>query len=84
MEQKQTLSDCVSALKQVRAQLHSDLDPSITARLDSVIERLESCLKQGVVDPLLLQAARNEGLKTIALIIESVVGIGEVIAHLLR
>jgi hypothetical protein len=82
MKQKQNISDCVSSLKEVRAQLHSEMDPGITAGLDSVIQQFESCLQQDVDDPLLIQAARNEGLKTVALVIESVVSIADIITHL--
>jgi hypothetical protein len=82
MEQKQELSDCVLSLKEVRAQLHNEMDPSIAVRLDGVIQQFESCLKQEVADPLLVQVARSEGLKTIGLIIESVVTIADIIRHL--
>ncbi len=84
MKQRQMLSDCVRSLKEVRTQLHSELDPSVTARLDAVVMKLEFCLQEGATSPQLVQATLDEGLKTIALVIESVVGIAELVAILLQ
>ena len=84
MKQKRYLSNCVSSLKQIQAQLHNDLNPSVAARLDRVVRQLESCLEHEVHDPLLLRAVRSEALKTLALVIESVVGIADIIAHLCK
>jgi hypothetical protein len=82
MTEKQTLSNCVTSLNGVRAQLHNDSDPRIAAELDRVIQQLEFCLKQEAPDPLVVQMARIEGLKAIALVIESVVNIADVVRRL--
>ena len=82
MNQKQNLLNCVSNLKEVRAQLQDNLDPRITVELDRVIDQFEFCLAQEVPDPLLIQRTRNEGLKLLALVIESVVAIADLITHL--
>ena len=82
MTEKQTVSNCVTSLKRVRAQLHNDSDPSIAAELDRVIQQFEFCLKQEAPDPLVVQMARIEGLKAIALVIESVVSIADVVRRL--
>ena len=75
MKHNQMLLNCVASLKEVRAQWHHELNPRIAAELERVIDQLEFCITQEEVDPLLAQQARNEGLRIIALVIESVVSI---------
>lgn len=82
MKQEQMLIDCVLALKEVRAELHNDVDPSVITELDRVIQKFEFCLQQGLKDVSAIRAARNEGLKTVALVIESLVGIADLIVRL--
>ena len=47
---------CVESLKQIRAQKHEELDTSTTFELDTVIQKLESCLSEDeevTIDPQL-------------------------------
>lgn len=82
MKQKQNLLDCVSSLKEVRAQLHNALDPSITAKLDGAIGHLEFWLSQETPDEVSVRVARMEALRTVALVIESIVTVADLLRHL--
>lgn len=66
------LLQCLESLVAVREHLHSELDPSIRAEFDAVIERLELCCRQQRRSRYLEQQARADCLAILGrIIIES-------------
>ena len=72
---------CADSLREIRAQLHNDLDPSILAELDSVIERLESGPYEQISDSASRAKAVDDALMLLGRIIEVVVGAHDLISR---
>jgi hypothetical protein len=65
------LKSCAESLKTIRSQLHRDLDPGISAELDSVISRLENGWKEsGKKEKRSTKKALDDGLAVLARIVE--------------
>lgn len=63
------LKSCAKDLREVRAQLPSNLEPSMIALFDSVVERLEQC-EMVADDGAALIALVRDGLQLAAVIAE--------------
>jgi len=77
------LFECVESLIWVRMRLHDGLDPSVRAELDSVIDRIQSCIQLDRNDEEIEKKARQDGLAILARIIESTPIIADFIARIM-
>ena len=74
------LKSCAKDLKQVRAQLPNNLQPRVTALLDSVTERLEQC-ESVVNDRAALIALIDDGIQLAGHLGEAVLVIANLVYH---
>lgn len=73
------LKECVGTLKVLRAQMHKELDASITAELDDVILRLEHCLKTASTEVMVDVELGMRALEIISRCINSATNLAEVV-----
>jgi hypothetical protein len=76
------LEKCIEALRELRSDRHSELNPSVRVELDRVLARFEACLRDGDLHEF--RKARDEGLKVIARIIDLAVSVSWVVEHFLN
>jgi hypothetical protein len=74
------LKRCARDLDEVRAQLPNNLEPSVIALFDSVVERLEQC-ETVANDRAALIALIDDGLRLVGRLGEVALVIAEVIGH---
>ena len=74
------LKRCAKDLGEVRAQLPNNLEPSVIALFDSVVERLEQC-ETVANDGAALIALIDDGLRLVARLGEVASVIAEVVGH---
>ena len=67
-------NSCAASLREIRTQLADNLEPSIVASLDSVIERLENG-SEAIEDGQMSRELCDEALSVLARIVELTIGI---------
>lgn len=76
----QSVKGCVEALKALRADMHADQDPSVKAKLDDVILRLERCTEAGHGGSS--SKALGEALDVVAMIIKLYTDVSDLISRM--
>ena len=76
------LKRSVETLYEIRSLIHKDLNPCVAAELDAVIYQLEQCVHAGDGEVDIQPELVNRTIILIGRIIETVVNITELVAHL--
>jgi len=74
------LKDCAKDLREVRAQLPNNLEPSVIELFESVVGRLERC-ETVVNDRAALMALVDDGLQLAGRLGEAALVIAEIVKH---
>lgn len=77
--QDDLLKECVCAVKALRARMHKELDASVTAELDDVIQRLEHCQETAGDDVRIDAELRARTLDTVSKCLNSATNLAEVV-----
>jgi hypothetical protein len=77
--QDDLLKECVRALRALRARKHKELDASVTAELDDVIERLEHCLETASGEVKVGAELRVHTLETLSKCLNAATNLAEVV-----
>ena len=73
------LKECVGTLKAFRARKHKELDASVTAELDDVIQRLEHCLETASGEATVEVELRMRTLETVSRCLNAATNLAEVV-----
>jgi len=73
------LKECVDALIALRARMHKELDASVTAELDDVIQRLEHCLETASDEVKVGAELRVRTLETLSKCLNAATNLAEVV-----
>lgn len=78
-----TVESCVREFKRIRTHLDRALDQRTRKDLDDVIDRLEACVA-GNAEGSELDAACRDGLRIMAILIEMITNVSELLERYLR
>jgi hypothetical protein len=76
-----TVSECVEALKNVRREMHDDIDPGLGTALDEVITKFEGYLNAGPVEEAAVCVTVAEALVVISSILSCCSSIADLIGR---
>lgn len=73
------LETCIASLRELRTSKHEELDTSVTAELDAVIEQLESCRDDAHGTAILSAETRMRALEVLSQVLVSISSIAELV-----
>jgi len=73
------LKQCVGALLALRARTHKELDASVTAELDEVIDQLECCLETEDDEVMVEAELKARTLETISKCLNAATNLAEIV-----